>query len=81
MNGVSVGPPGISTLTLMPSFFSSSAHTADNASSAAFNGPYGLTRSIERKLVVLLMMRPNFAARRCGSAACVTSMWPRTFTA
>ena len=68
-------------LTVMPSFLSSCAHTAEIASSAALSGPYGLTRSIERKLVVLLMMRPVPFFFMCGSAACVTSMWPRTLTA
>ena len=37
--GVSVGPPGISTLTVMPLSFNSSAHTADIDSSADLVAP------------------------------------------
>ena len=39
MNGVSVGPPGISTFTVMPRSFSSAAQIADMDSSADFVAP------------------------------------------
>ena len=46
--GVSVGPPGTSTFTVMPLAASSLAHTAVIDSSAALAAPYGITRSMVR---------------------------------
>src|SRR4051812_30139597 len=79
--GVSAGPPGMTMLTVTPVPANSLACPADIASSAALHGPYGWNpaRSMVKKLVVTLMIRPQLWAVRCGIATRVMFHAPEKF--
>ena len=76
---VSQGPPGTITLTVMPAPSNSLACPAAIASRPALAGPYGwnLPRSMVKKLVVTVTMRPQPFRFMPGTAARVRYQAPR----